>query len=133
MDVVVEPGLARTRSSRCSRPTPEAGAVCPLIVLESDPGRINAAGQNVNVTGLGFNRWLEQAARARRHASRSRVTRPARRGVRDPPVDLFESIGGWDESGFLYHEDVELSWLLRLAGSDDLLRARPRASATTTT
>jgi hypothetical protein len=32
--------------------------------------------------------------------------------------DLLQSIGGWYEGGFLYHEDVELSWLLRLAGRE---------------
>jgi hypothetical protein len=32
--------------------------------------------------------------------------------------ELLERLGGWDESGFLYYEDVELSWLLRLAGRD---------------
>jgi GT2 family glycosyltransferase len=32
--------------------------------------------------------------------------------------DLLEELGGWDESGFLYHEDVQLSWLLRLAGRE---------------
>jgi GT2 family glycosyltransferase len=31
---------------------------------------------------------------------------------------LLERLGGWDDSGFLYHEDVELSWLLRLAGRE---------------
>ena len=96
--------------------TPDAGAVCPLIVLESDPGRINAAGQNVNVTGLGFNRWLEEP-RERAGSAPIRVS-----GLHGASFlirrDDFESIGGWDESGFLYHEDVELSWLLRLAGKE---------------
>src|SRR5262249_46482777 len=32
--------------------------------------------------------------------------------------ELLQRFGGWDDSGFLYHEDVELSWLLRLAGKD---------------
>ena len=92
------------------------GVVCPLILLESDPGRINAAGQNLHVTGLGFNRWLDE---------------PRERAGSEPfPVSglhgaafligrqLFESIGGWYEGGFLYQEDVELSWLLRLAGRE---------------
>ncbi|HEX3295028.1 MAG TPA: glycosyltransferase family 2 protein [Solirubrobacterales bacterium] len=96
--------------------TPDAGAVCPLIVLESDPSRINAAGQDVHVTGLGFNRWLEEP-RERAGAGPFRVS-----GLHGAAFlirrDLFESIGGWDESGFLYHEDVELSWLLQVAGRE---------------
>ena len=88
----------------------------PLIVLESDPGRINAAGQNVHVTGLGFNRWLEEP-RELAGVAPFRVS-----GLHGAAFlirrDLFESIGGWFERGFLYHEDVELSWLLQLAGRE---------------
>ena len=115
MDVVVSPGWLDPLIAFVEA-TPDAGAVCPLIVLESDPYRINAAGQNVHVTALGFNRWLQEP-RERAGLSPFRVS-----GLHGAAFlirrDLFESIGGWDESGFLYHEDVELSWLLRLAGRE---------------
>jgi GT2 family glycosyltransferase len=115
MDVVVSPGWLDPLISFLEA-TPDAGAACPLIVLESDPGRINAAGQDVHVTALGFNRWLEQP-RERAGVAPFRVS-----GLHGAAFllrrDLFESIGGWDESGFLYHEDVELSWLLTLAGKE---------------
>ena len=115
MDVVVSPGWLDPLVSFLEA-APQAGVVCPLILLESDPGRINAAGQNVHVTGLGFNRWLEQP-RERAGGAPFRVS-----GLHGAAFlirrDLLESIGGWDESGFLYHEDVELSWLLRLAGAE---------------
>jgi GT2 family glycosyltransferase len=115
MDVVVAPGWLDPLISFLET-TPEAGAACPLIVLESDPGHINAAGQDVHVTALGFNRWLEQP-RERAGAAPFRVS-----GLHGAAFllrrDLFESVGGWDESGFLYHEDVELSWLLTLAGKE---------------
>ena len=96
--------------------TPAAGVACPLILLESDPGRINAAGQNLNKSGLGFNRWLDKPREVAGevpfqvnglHGAAFVIRR-----------DLFERLGGWDESGFLYFEDVELSWLLRIAGSE---------------
>src|SRR3954447_22661994 len=49
VDVVVSSGwldsLVALLDSR-----PDAGAACPLILLGSDPGRINAAGQNLNKT-----------------------------------------------------------------------------------
>ena len=95
---------------------PDCGAATPLILLESDPGRINAAGQDVHKTGLGFNRWLgkpreiagsEPFAVTGLHGAAFMIRR-----------ELLERMGGWDETGFLYHEDVQLSWLLRLAGKE---------------
>ena len=115
MDVIVSPGWLDPLISFLET-TPEAGAACPLIVLESDPARINAAGQDVHVTALGFNRWLEEPSqRAGSEPFRVSGLHGAAFLIRR---DLLESIGGWDESGFLYHEDVELSWLLRLAGRE---------------
>jgi GT2 family glycosyltransferase len=115
MDVVVSDGWLKPLVSLLEA-KPEAGVACPLIVLESDPGKINAAGQKLNVTGLGFNRWLgkprdqagaETFPTAGLHGAAFVIRR-----------DLLERLGGWDETGFLYFEDVELSWLLRLAGTE---------------
>jgi GT2 family glycosyltransferase len=115
MDVVVTPGWLDPLVSVLEA-IPDAGVACPLIVLESDPGRINAAGQNVHVTGLGFNRWLEQP-RERAGGAPFRVSGLHGAAFLMRREDL-ASIGGWDESGFLYHEDVELSWLLAVAGKE---------------
>jgi GT2 family glycosyltransferase len=96
--------------------TPEAAAVNPLILLQGNPERINAAGQDVHVTGLGFNRALGRP----RSAAGLAPTRVS--GVQGGAVVIrravLDQMGGWDESGFLYHEDVELSWLLQLLGYD---------------
>ncbi len=92
---------------------PAAGVACPLIVLDSDPGRIMSAGQNLNKTGLGFNRWLGKPRDvAGNEAFQVTGLHGAAFVIRR---DLLEQLGGWDESGFLYYEDVELSWLLRIA------------------
>jgi GT2 family glycosyltransferase len=95
---------------------PDAGVACPLIVLESDPDRINAAGQNLNKTGLGFNRWL---GKPREVAGERPFELTGLHGAAFVTrKSLLERLGGWDESGFLYFEDVELSWLLRIAGGE---------------
>ena len=95
---------------------PDAGVACPLILLESDPGRINAAGQNLNKTGLGFNRWLGKPRQtAGDEAFQVTGLHGAAFVIRR---ELLEHLGGWDETGFLYFEDVELSWLLRIAGNE---------------
>jgi GT2 family glycosyltransferase len=115
MDVVVSDGWLEPLVAFLGS-NPDTGAVCPLIVLESDPGRINAAGQNIHPTALGFNRWLGKPLE---HAGTDPVRVSGLHGaafvVRRT---LLERLGGWDDRGFLYHEDVELSWLLRLAGKD---------------
>ncbi len=115
MDVVVSPGWLDPLVSFLDA-TPDAGVACPLILLESDPSRINAAGQNLNKTGLGFNRWL---GKPRERAGDAPFEATGLHGasflIRR---ELLERLGGWDESGFLYFEDVELSWLLRIAGQD---------------
>jgi GT2 family glycosyltransferase len=115
MDVRANPGWLDPLVSLLEA-NPDAGAACPLILLESDPGRINAAGQNLNKTGLGSNRWL---GRPRTLAGEAPFEVDGLHGaaflIRR---ELLERLGGWDESGFLYFEDVELSWLLRVAGSE---------------
>jgi GT2 family glycosyltransferase len=115
MDVVVSPGWLRPLVELLET-APDAGVACPLILLESDPGTINAAGQKVNVTGLGFNHWLgEPSARAGTEPFEVNGLHGAAFLIK---TELLRSLGGWDESGFLYHEDVQLSWLLQLAGRD---------------
>jgi GT2 family glycosyltransferase len=115
MDVLVSPGWLDPLDSLLEA-KPDAGVACPLILLESDPGRINAAGQNLNKTGLGFNRWLGKP----RAVAGDEPFPPT--GLHGAAFvirrHLLERLGGWDETGFLYFEDVELSWLLRIAGSE---------------
>ncbi len=95
------------------RDDPTVGAVCPLILL-AGTDRVNAAGQSVTMSGLGFNRFLEAPA-TRVPPEPHEVS-----GIHGAAVamrtDVLRELGGWDDSGFLYHEDVELSWLLRLTG-----------------
>ncbi|MEK6288865.1 MAG: glycosyltransferase family 2 protein [Acidobacteriota bacterium] len=94
---------------------PEVGAVNPLIAL-ADGKRINAVGQDIHVTGLGFNRWLGRPVEDIGHTP-FRVS-----GIQGGAFlirrTVLERMGGMDTTGFLYHEDVNLSWLLRLMGFD---------------
>ena len=97
---------------------PEAAVVNPLILLSGDPSQVNSAGQNIHVTGLGFNRLLGHPAKG---VSPDVVSVPGLHGAAFViRRRCLEEVGGWDESGFLYHEDVALSWLMRLRGYDIL-------------
>jgi GT2 family glycosyltransferase len=112
MDLLVDPGWLVPLVDTL-RDDPTIGAVCPLILL-AGTDRVNAAGQSVTMSGLGFNRFLDAPA--------TKVPPEPHEvgGVHGAAVamrtDVLRALGGWDDSGFLYHEDVELSWLLRLTG-----------------
>ncbi|MCS6909208.1 MAG: glycosyltransferase family 2 protein [Anaerolineales bacterium] len=116
-DSVVEPGWLAPIVTLLQA-QPEVGAVSPLILLHTDEeaglARINSAGQNVHVTGLGFNRQL-----GRPRAAAGSAPQPVS-GLHGAAFvirrSLLDRMRGWDESGFLYHEDVALSWLLHLMG-----------------
>lgn len=113
-DCVVAPGWL-TPLTAFLQAEPAAGAVCPLILLQGSDA-INAAGQDVHVSGLGFNRllWRPRAAAGERPTRVSGLHGAAfviRRA-------LLHQMGGWDERGFLYHEDVALSWRLQVMGYD---------------
>jgi GT2 family glycosyltransferase len=95
---------------------PDAGAACPLTVLRADPATVNAAGQDVNVTGLGFNRLLGKPVD--RAGTEPELVSGLWGGAFVIRKQLFDRLGGWDESGFLYAEDVQLSWMLQLLGAD---------------
>lgn len=96
---------------------PNVGAVNPLVVLQDDETLVNAAGQNVHVTGLGFNRGLGQP-RARWAGQAPARVSGLQGGAFLIRRELLNQMGGWDASGFMYHEDVSLSWLLQLMGHD---------------
>jgi len=112
MDITVEPGWLKPLIAFLDQ-TPDAGAVNPVIMLP-DGSRINAAGLDVHVTGLGFTRGLWSPV-AGLDPSPVRVS-----GISGAVFvmrrQLLDQIGGMDSSGFLYHEDVNLSWLLHMAG-----------------
>ncbi len=93
---------------------PQAGAAAPRIMLYERPDVINALGQNVHVTGLGFNRRLnwpeDQVDRAPVQVG------GVQGGAFAVRTDVFRALGGMNEAYFLYHEDVEISLRLGLAG-----------------
>lgn len=92
---------------------PEVAATSPTVTL-IDTERINAAGLDIHVTGLGFNRRLHGAVA---EAETMAVDVPGIQGTAFViRRSVLETMGGWYSGGFLYHEDVELSWTIRLMG-----------------
>lgn len=112
MDVVAEPGWLQPLLDFLDHHE-AAGAAGPMLAL-SDGQTVNALGQNLHVTALGFNRALGRP--------RSSVGDQAERvsGIQGAAFVVRRSVlqqtGGMDATGFLYHEDVNLSWLLHMMG-----------------
>lgn len=92
---------------------PSTAAVNPLILLP-DGLRVNAFGQSIHLTGLGFNREL--GTPVSRVASSPAAIDGLQGAAFVVRASALEEIGGIPDDGFLYHEDVHLSLRLRLAG-----------------
>ena len=113
MDTMVEEGWL-LNPIEFMESNPQVGAISPLLVLDADKTRINAIGQDIHVTGLGFNRDLWKN---RFHLIHEPIKVSGIHGAAFiTRKNILDQIGGMDEVGFLYHEDVELSWLLQLMG-----------------
>ncbi len=92
---------------------PDIGAASPTLGL-ADHAALNAEGLDIHKAGFGFNRHLGRRLDA---ASRAPCDVPGVQGTAFViRVEALDDIGSWYSGGFLYHEDVELSWALRLAG-----------------
>ena len=114
MDIVAEPGWLAPLVEFLDK-NPQTAAVNPLIALW-DGATVNATGQYLHITGLGSNRGLDES-----RVASSELPLPVD-GLQGAAFlvrkELLVRLGGMDESGFLYHEDVNLSWMLRLMGFD---------------
>lgn len=92
---------------------PRVAAASPTVGL-TDRGALNAEGLDIHKAGFGFNRHL---GRPRHEAAGAPISVPGIQGTAFViRVAALDEIGEWYSGGFLYHEDVELSWALRLAG-----------------
>ncbi len=90
-------------------------ATSPTLVLRGTD-LLNATGLDIHITGVVFNRNLH-------HPISDAATSPERvPGIQGTAFVIrrsaLEAMGGWYSAGFLYHEEAELSWTLRLMGHD---------------
>jgi len=120
-DTEVTPGFLREALS-VARERPEAGQVQSLLLLAAERSLVNTAGNAIHFLGLGY------CGRFREPAS----------SVLDVPAEIAFASGAGvllrtralrdsgllDEELFLYQEDLDLGWRMRLAGWTALLAPR---------
>lgn len=111
-DTVVEPGWLDALVAALER-DPRIGLATSQILLLDAPGTINTCGNDVHYTGLTLcrNAGMDRAA----------LVEPAEVNAISGAAcvirrSLFETLRGFDDTFFLYMEDTDLSWRVRLAG-----------------
>jgi GT2 family glycosyltransferase len=110
-DTVVAPGAVEG----LIRPLEDStvGIVSARLRLLDKPELLNSAGNEVHVTGIAwaglFGEPAELVSEQRDVAFPTGAAMAIRR-------DLFEQVGGFTEKLFMYQEDLELGWRVRLRG-----------------
>jgi GT2 family glycosyltransferase len=120
-DTEVTPGFLREALS-VAREHPEAGQVQSLLLLAAERNLVNTAGNAIHFLGLGYcGRFREPASSV--PDAPAEIAFASGAGVLLRARTLRES-GLFDEALFLYQEDLDLGWRMRLAGWTALLAPR---------
>jgi GT2 family glycosyltransferase len=111
-DVVVTPGWLGPLEAALADPT--VGAVMPTVELADRPGRLNTSGGAISFSGLA---WVTDLGEAIPDDEPDAVEVPFPSGAAFAVrTDVWRRIGGFRDDFFMYHEDTDLGWRLRLAG-----------------
>lgn len=89
----------------------ECGAVVPKILLFKERDVINSFGNMINFLGLACPKYIWMKDR-----QDLEVEETSCGGIFLLRKDLMEQLEGFDEDFFMYHEDHDLSWRIRLLG-----------------
>jgi GT2 family glycosyltransferase len=92
---------------------PEIGVVSARLRLLDQPELLNSAGNEVHVTGIAWAGLYGQPASAVGELRDVAFPTGAAMAIRRR---LFEELGGFTEELFMYQEDLELGWRVRLLG-----------------
>ena len=99
---------------------PQIGAAVPKILYHSNSRQpsspnnsaiINSFGVLINYTGIACPNLVDEMDR-----DNLSLTETACGGIFMFTKEVYERVGGFDDDLFLYHEDHDLSWRIRLAG-----------------
>jgi GT2 family glycosyltransferase len=117
-DATLEPA-ALQEAVRVAEGAQDLGSVQSLLVLGEDPEVVNSSGNHIHFLGFGYVGGYRRARaevagepREITYASGACVLLPAR---------VLRQVGLFDETLWLYHEDLDLGWRIRLAGLRNLM------------
>jgi GT2 family glycosyltransferase len=94
-----------------------SGLATSKITLLSDPGRLNTSGNQIHYLGLSYCRGWKHPRSA---YAKPELVSGASGASLAITRDLFQRLDGFDESLFMYHDDVDLSLRALLAGEQCL-------------
>jgi GT2 family glycosyltransferase len=92
---------------------PDIGIVSARLRLLDQPELLNSAGNEVHVTGIAWAGLFGEPATAVGELRDVAFPTGAAMAIRR---ELFEELGGFTEELFMYQEDLELGWRVRLRG-----------------
>lgn len=118
-DTVVTPSFL-TEAVKAAEADEKIGAVQSLLLLHPDTDLINSTGNAIHFLGFGYCLDYRRPYAGWRHAGLKEIAYPSGAGVLLRAAALQE-VGLLDEELFLYHEDLDLGWRLRLAGWANVL------------
>jgi GT2 family glycosyltransferase len=120
-DTEVTPGFL-FEALTVARERPDAGAVQSLLLLARERDLVNTAGNAIQFLGLGYCTRFRQSATSVPDAP-AEIAFASGAAVLLRAQALLEA-GLLDEELFLYQEDLDLGWRMRLAGWTSLLAPR---------
>ncbi len=99
----------------------EVGAVIPKILYSPKPEIINSYGVQVNFLGIAWPQHIDETDR-----DSLKMEETPCGGIFMMRKSVVDDVGAFDEDLFLYHEDHDLSWRIRLAGYKLIVNPKAR-------
>jgi len=101
---------------------PKIGSVQSLLVLADKPDEVNSAGNAIHYIGFGYCNGYHQK-RSEVPDVVTDIAYASGAGVLYP-TSVLKEVGLFDETIWLYHEDLDLGWRILLAGYRNVLAPR---------
>ncbi|HEX7505583.1 MAG TPA: glycosyltransferase family 2 protein [Polyangia bacterium] len=117
-DATFEPA-ALQEAVRVAESARNVGSVQSLLVLGDEPEVVNSSGNHIHFLGFGYVGGYRRA-RAEVPSEVSDIAFSSGACVL-LPAEVLRQVGLLDETLWLYHEDLDLGWRIRLAGFRNLI------------